>query len=297
MKYIIDTDPGIDDMLAILFALKSQIKIIGITTVFGNSSVEDSTKNTLATLQLLDSQIPVYEGAAKPLLGKRFKATSHGKNGYGGAKRNLKSGKSRIKAFDYLKEPASCPDKITLIAIGPLTNIANVIKYSSNPDIFKEIIIMGGVFGQAGNITPYAEFNAYSDSLAWDIVLKSSIPKTIIPADVCREVVFEQSILKLIKDSKLSDKLEEISKNYFNYYLKDKKFGGFRGAIMYDLLTIAYVLNPNIFKVKRKKVEIELLNVKTFGMTRFSARGSMCNVVANVDSEKVKKLFLDKMNT
>jgi len=293
-KLIIDTDPGVDDALAILLAVKAKCNIIGITTVYGNSSVADSSRNALSILELCSApDIPVYQGAKKPLVGVATRANSHGDKGLGGFSMATDREIKETSAIDFLIQTLESENvPIDIMAIGPLTNIAELIR--KRPDLLSninQIVIMGGVFGEKGNITEYAEFNAYNDPVAFDDVLSSAISKVIIPADVCRTVTFELDLSNRLKGT-TSEYLKKITQEYVNYYKNDEDFGGFSGAVMYDLLATAYLIDPSLFVVSSKKIRIKLEGHRK-GLTEENETGDVCKVAESVNSDSIKKLFID----
>ncbi len=188
-KIIIDTDTATDDAIAIIMALKCQnFDVLAITTVAGNVDLELATTNALYTCELCDSKTPIFKGAAGPL--NRKLETSkffHGKDGMGDTgpyEPNYKSKKENAvdKIISLIKDN---PHEIEIIAIGPLTNIAEVFK--KDPDTFKlikNLYVMGGIGEGRGNITEYAEFNFWVDPDAADIVLNSGSEVKVIAWDV-----------------------------------------------------------------------------------------------------------------
>jgi purine nucleosidase len=296
---IIDTDPGVDDALAIAFALKAQLPIDGICTVYGNSTVQNSTINTLSILELMNKSIPTYEGANKPLQGTNKLAQSHGNNGLGSY--YLKSDKRPYKksALEYYQSVLkNLNNKVTIIAIGPTTNIGQLIQQS--PELInniEKIIIMGGVVNEPGNISPCAEFNVFNDPYSLDLILKSNIPeKIIIPANVCRKVMFTKAVFDQINNQKVSKGLKEIANLYINYYAKDSQYGGFKGGVMYDLLTITWLIKPNLFKQKRECLIVETKNKEKYGLTSVISGKPNCSLITDVRSKELEKLYIEIMN-
>lgn len=299
-KIIIDTDPGVDDAIAIAFGIKSSLPIESIACVYGNSTVENSIKNTLTILELAEVEIPVYKGAKKPLIGEAKLAEGHGDNGFGGFGIKFLKQTAKLSALEHYKEilSNSQPGELSIIAIGPTTNLGQLLKES--PELFQKIgkiIIMGGVFGAVGNITPYAEFNVYNDPQSFRLLIESNHSELIVvPADVCRKVVFGKNVFDKINYSKLSNGLSKISQFYLNYYSNDKEFGGFRGGVMYDLLAVALHEHENIFQIKPCKVKVETEAGEKYGLTEITAGSSNCRLVTDVNSEKLTRLFIKTMS-
>jgi len=199
-KVILDTDPGVDDALAIILALRSrELELLALTTVSGNVHVSHCAKNVLRILSLLELQnLPVIaRGEDKPLEKEPFEVPSvHGNDGLGDLGDNYFpplnwSLLSKKNAVDLICEVVSQnPGEITIIATGPLTNVARAIqKDPISMSQAKEIIFMGGAVNVAGNIPPgAAEFNAYVDPHAMEIVLNFCVPVTMVPLDVTHQV-------------------------------------------------------------------------------------------------------------
>jgi non-specific riboncleoside hydrolase len=210
MKYkvIIDTDPGIDDMVALTIALaKSDVFDIKlISTVFGNVNVEQNTKNTLFLLNAMKRKdIKLVKGAKASIANKSINAENvHGKNGLGGFKIKQKINISNIRTdpIEAMKNVIeNNKNKIILISLGPKTNIANLFtKYPHVINLIKTHICMGGSLFGRGNITPLSEFNVYADPLAFKIVTEQKKLKTIIsPMEIGEQLIFSQEIANEIK--------------------------------------------------------------------------------------------------
>ena len=189
MRYIIDCDPGHDDAVAILLAA-SALDIAGITTVYGNASVELTTRNALDFLELAGLDIPVFQGSESPLRRARTHANVHGQSGLDGANlpRSRRAAEA-ITAVDFVAQQALRPEPISIIATGPLTNLARALwLYPQIESRIASLSIMGGTAGR-GNTTPVAEFNAFSDPEALDALLASSIPMHMIGYDLTSRTV------------------------------------------------------------------------------------------------------------
>ena len=244
-KIIIDADPGVDDFIAISLAILSKkFDILGITTVEGNCSLENATKNTFKILDMCKCNIPVYKGCTNDELGK-FNATDvHGNNGLGGIDYGPVDGKVQdMSAKDFLISMVKkYPGEITIVALGPLTNIAECIKNDSEfAKNIGELVVMGGS-ASYGNITEYAEFNFYKDPYSADIVVKSDIKKiSIVGWDITSKMPLSGELEDKFKtsDNELARFIFDISRNAARH---DRELYG--GAVISDPLTIAYLINP-----------------------------------------------------
>ena len=188
-KVIIDTDTGSDDAAGLILAATSdRLDILGITVLYGNVPLDDAAKNALMALEICDNEAPVYIGAEKPLTKEREEMISvHGADGMGDQdlvhpKRSAEDG----DAVDFILDTVKAdPGEVEIIALGPLTNIALAVQ--KDPDtmkLCKRIWAMGTTGFGAGNATPVAEFNVYSDAEAYDVVLRAELPMTVIGLDM-----------------------------------------------------------------------------------------------------------------
>lgn len=301
MKQIIfDTDPGVDDAIAIAFSLKAELPISAICTTYGNSSVENSTTNALMLLELMNSHVPVYTGSVAPIKGAGKRASSHGDNGLGGFTISTQKKAEKISALELYKNILTkAPEKtVTIIAIGPLTNLGLLALES--PELLQkadQIIIMGGVFSQKGNITPYAEFNVYNDPVALEYVLQAGCKRiTFVSANVCRKVTFTAEMFTQITNKKIGTGLSEISQLFIEYYTKDSVYGQFEGGVMYDLLALVYAMDDSLFTLEKARVTVCTTQNEKYGETTLQPGEPNCSVITDVDVTGLKKLYLEVMN-
>jgi len=195
-KIIIDTDPGIDDTMAIMLALKSpELELLGLTTIYGNVNCSQSTINALKILEVAGrSNIPVAKGSDVPLvIEPHHHATFvHGDDGMGNTHLSLPASKALdISAAQFIVEMImKNPDEITLVPIGPLTNIALALRIEPKiAKLVKEVVIMGGAATVRGNVTPVAEANIWQDPHAASIVFSAGWPLTMLGLDVTTKVI------------------------------------------------------------------------------------------------------------
>lgn len=190
---IVDTDPGVDDAVAILMLLANPaFDVVGLTTTAGNVPLARSTRNSLALLEYAGrSDIPVYRGAARPVRG-RYAYARHIHSASGLTRRlpEPSMSTSEVRAIPFLERAlADSAMPVTVIALGPLTNLARL--WRRNPAALRSaarIVVMGGAVNASGNITPHAEFNFYSDPTAARIIVESGLPLTLIDLAACRRV-------------------------------------------------------------------------------------------------------------
>lgn len=255
-KIIIDTDPGIDDAVAIAAAVfNEKLSVELISTVAGNVSVDKTTNNALRLVEFFEKDIPVAMGAEKPLIRTPKNASHiHGDTGMDGFDfRNPTKKVCEKNSIDKMREIILTSDeKITLVPIGPLTNIALLLAtYPECKKNIEEIVMMGGSSGR-GNDSPAAEFNIYADPEAAKMVMASGLKITICPLDVTMTATLD---LETINNLKNTGKVGEMFYSIFNYYRGGSVSKG--GLKMHDLTTIAYLSRPDIFASEEVFVDIE----------------------------------------
>jgi inosine-uridine nucleoside N-ribohydrolase len=272
-KIIIDTDPGVDDSMAIQFALSSpELEIIGLTTVFGNVNVELATVNALRLLELAERpEIPVAMGAANPLKGKFSGGVPfvHGEDGQGNTfKPESSLSPLNLSAEDFIIEKVlSFPKELTIVALGPLTNIVKAVQ--KNPNIvplIKNIVFMGGNAFCPGNATPSAEANVYGDPHAADILFGLLCPITMVGLDVTHKTILTDDILKQIAQSgsALNKHVSEAYRFYRDFFFRVNKIDG---TFVHDSSAIAYVIDSSFFRTHSFPIRVEIANCISKGKT------------------------------
>lgn len=295
-KIIIDTDPGTDDAIALIAAFNSpELDVLALTTVTGNASLEDATLNALGLLAGLNlSDIPVYVGADTPLVGEFvFAEDYHGPGGMTTPLPEPESAPSPVPAERYIRDTARDSDgDLTIVALGPLTNVALAIQ--NEPDIMnrvKEIYVMGGAVEVGGNVTPYAEFNIYDDPRAANVVFGSGIPIALVGLDVCERVAFGLSDSDWRVGTSTGERLaariiegwSEIHPEYDRY-------------ILCDPLTVAAAIQPDLLAYRRAKVTVDESGEQK-GRTRAQYDAGEVRVAIDVDVECARRLVLDRLRT
>ena len=307
-KVIFDTDPGVDDAFALLYALSHpKIEVIGITTVFGNVPVDIATNNALILSEKSGLNTPVYTGASKPQerTVNNFPNFIHGNDGFGNINHSKsKLTKSNIDAENFIIQSVlNYPGQLNIIAIGPLTNIANSLK--KKPSIakaIKSVTLMGGSWMAGGNITPVAEANIYNDPEAADTVFNSGLPITMVGLDVTHKVFLSDSdISKLSLLGNHSGKfLKKISNFYINFYRETRNMDG---CFFHDATSVIAFTNPELFEFKKGKVFVskdDLTRGQTVVFDSHTEHETLpaddrknINITIDVNSEKVIFEFLE----
>ncbi len=303
---IIDCDPGIDDSLALLLALQSkEFNVIGITIVSGNAPASIGAQNALKVLELLGRlDIPVYIGAEEPLEVPFVSAQdTHGEDGLGDSQIPLiTSTQPKANAVSFIKDTLKQNPETTVLALGPLTNIALALK--EDPDCFAQVsrfIVMGGSYSSHGNCSPVAEFNLWCDPDAAKFVFSQNLPIPIemVGLDVTRKIVLTPTILEYMKhtqNEKIYRFIEQITQFYFEFHWEHEKV---LGCVINDPLTIAYLLDPELAQGFNSHVEIA-----TSGISRgqsivddhdFWQLADNCYILTNVDQTAFWHLFLTRV--
>ncbi|MCY4654645.1 MAG: nucleoside hydrolase [Dehalococcoidia bacterium] len=295
-RVIIDTDPGTDDAIALIAALNSpELDVAALTTVTGNASLQDATRNALGLLtSLRRSDIRVYVGADTPLTGQ-FALAEH-YHGPGGMTIELPESvdmPSGVPADRYIASAAANFDEaITIIALGPLTNVAVAIQRRPEiKDRIKEIFVMGGAVEVGGNVTPYAEFNIYDDPRAANVVFDSGIPITLVGLDVCERVAFGLAESDWKSGASTGERLAaRIIEGWFEIHPEYDRY------VLCDPLTVAAAIAPDLLAYRHAGIIVEEEGEQK-GRTRADYKGTEVKVAVDVDVERARQLILDRLRT
>lgn len=271
---IIDTDPGADDVVALLLAMASpeELKIRAITTVAGNVRLEKTSRNArLAREWAGREEIPVYAGAGRPMVRTPiYAANVHGEEGLTGVQvHEPKKPLAQSNAVQYLIDTLSAaePHSITVAMLGPQTNLA--LALIQKPEIvngIKEVVVMGGAHFNGGNITPAAEFNLFADPHAAEVVLASGVKLTYLPLDVTHKVLTSDARLKQL--AAVNNNASKLVVDILNAYIKfDMDNYGMPGGPVHDASVIAYLLKPELFKGRQVHMVVDSREGPTFGQT------------------------------
>jgi purine nucleosidase/pyrimidine-specific ribonucleoside hydrolase len=316
---LIDSDPGIDDALAILLALRSPgARVEAVTTVAGNVPVDRATINARRILGVAaPAPLPLLaEGASAPL--KRALVTAghvHGQDGLGNLERFVEpDGRPRYPDPVYGIEMRPAAEVIldavdrwgaglTIVALGPLTNLALALQLDPRRLARAgRIVIMGGAIAVPGNVTPAAEFNVYVDPEAASVVLEAGLDVELIPLDVTRRVVLPQAALT----ARLRRCDDRVARFILDFTLHGFAFGAERegaGIVLHDPLAVAVALDPSLVSFEPLGVEVECEGKLTRGLTladrreipSHRRRTPTCRVAMDVDAPRVLEMVLERL--
>ena len=302
-KVIIDCDPGIDDSLAILLALNSdELEVLGLTITSGNVPARMGAKNALKTLQIANRlDIPVYVGEEFPLQRKLITAQdTHGEDGIGENFYDDVKGDILEGGVDFIIDTLKREEKVSIIALGPLTNIAKALMKDKDAfDNLDEFVSMGGAFRIHGNCSPVAEFNYWVDPHAADYTYKH-LPKKIhmVGLDVTRKIVLTPNIIEFINrlEKEKSKFITEITRFYIDFHWQQE---GIIGCVINDPLAVAYFIDRNLCKGFDSYVEVVhdgvAIGQSIVDSFNFYKKEPNAHVLTQTDEKAFMKMFLKRI--
>lgn len=288
-KIIFDVDTGEDDALAIALAagLRDEIDIVALIATAGNVSLDKTLENTLNMAEVLSLDVPVYKGSSGPLLRDRAEASDfHGITGLDGPsfpkrKKQECRGNGILFALDYV---LSHPGEITFVSVGPLTDLAVLIK--ADPEFarsLKRIVIMGGSMGR-GNATDAAEFNIYADPEAAEIVFSSNAEVVMMGLDVTLKVILDEKILNKV-ESLPDSPYKRLFLSQMSFYVPANLKHNHDYPAMHDPCAIAYLVCPDAFRFERRSIHVETKGNIAYGATIAGEISESANVLVGVDAD------------
>ncbi len=300
-KIIIDTDPGIDDAFALCYAFAHpQLEVVALTTIFGNVNVDLATTNALKLCELNNTDIPVARGAVQPLSIEPNPHSTfvHGDNGFGNIELPpADSAPADKDATDTLIDIVLAnPGEITLVAVGPLTNLALALKKA--PEIVnavEAVVIMGGAFDRPGNVTPHAEANVWNDPHAAREVLTADWPVVIHGLDVTHQIIFDRDTFDSLSSGnpKVGKFLHDAAEFYIDFYQQRNNFAG---CCPHDQLALSYLTRPELFESETAALDV-ITDGDEIGRTIRSPEKGMANkqIVKKVDATLLINDYLDTL--
>lgn len=305
-RIILDTDPGIDDALAILLlAASPEISLEAITVTHGNTDVDKCLKNALKLIELAGlKDVPVARGASEPLVKSLTVAEeTHGDGGLGYAilPESLIAPSSLSAVQTIIDLVHKYPKEITILAIGPVTNIALAIhRDPSILKLIKNVVVMGGSIHFPGNMTPDSEYNVYCDPEAFDIILRSGLDLTIVPLDVTYKCLFTTSHIEKLGSARkeIRDFIADSTRFYMEFHAE---YQSILGCAINDPLAAAILVRPDLVSLKDYYMTVELKGEHTKAKTsvdHYNVLGKAPNtkVAMEVNVEAFMEFFVERVS-
>ena len=298
-RILLDCDPGHDDAIALLLALASpELELVGVTTVAGNQTLAKTTANAIRVLEHVErSEVPVAAGADRPLLRDPFVAAHvHGQTGLDGPQLPPPRGAPLdVHAVDFLAEHAR---GATLVAVGPLTNVALLLalRPAARPD---RVVLMGGAIAE-GNITPAAEFNIWADPEAAERVFASGLDVTMVGLDVTHKALLRPEHADDLRGRGRAGKL--VAELFDFYHRFHHETYGLPGSPVHDALALAQVLEPDLLELRRLHVAVDCESQLCRGRTVVDVWGRTpnepnANVAVGVDGDRFVRLLVERISS
>ena len=295
---LLDCDPGHDDAIAILLALGSdELELRGVTTVAGNQTLEKTTANAIRVLELAGrGEIPVAAGAGRPLVREpRVAADVHGETGLDGPDLPPPQAEpSPQHAVDFLAERIQ---GTTLVATGPLTNVARLL--ARHPEAKPErLVLMGGAIAE-GNVTPAAEFNIWADPEAAQRVFSSGLDVTMVGLDVTHQALVNAEHARQLREAgRIGEVVAELLEFYGGFH---RATYGWDGSPIHDAVAVAHVIDPTLLEVERLNVRVDTESELCRGRTvvdlwRRTGLEPTANVAVAIDAERFVNLLLERLS-
>ena len=298
---ILDCDPGHDDAIALLLALASpELDLLGVTTTYGNQTLEKTTANAIRVLELVErSDVPVAAGADRPFVRELAVAAHvHGESGLDGPSlpppHTPPAGQSAVELVAEAVRGSRTP--VTLVATGPLTNAARYLEQHGG-DGLERIVVMGGAIAE-GNITPAAEFNVWADPEAAQQVFSGGLDVTMIGLDVTHKAILGPTVVDRLRAAgRVGAFVAELNEFFSRYH---RQTYGWDGAPIHDAVAVAHVIRPGLVETRRRNVEVELESELCRGRTvvdlwQRTDRPANVHVGVDLDAEAFFELLVERI--
>ncbi len=302
-KIIIDTDPGIDDAMAVLFAcLSPDIELVGLTSIFGNVPTDIATRNAKVLVEMARHDVPVARGVDAPVQqpARPVAWEVHGREGFGDVAPVTPTGQpvDETAAEFICRTVSEHPGEIVLCPVGPLTNLARALELDpAIADKVKSVTVMGGSLNAGGNVTPSSEANIWQDPHAADIVFAAGWDVTMVGLDVTHQVkCTPQDFANLVKPAPvLGGFLNDAVQHYFEFH---RQVDGFDGCYMHDPSAVVSIVRPDLFAVEREPLRVIVEGAETGRTVRAaSSDRPTTSVCTGVEASAVRNLFLETVSS
>lgn len=304
-KILLDVDPGIDDAVALTLALfDPNLEVVAVTAAGGNVPPDQATRNVQAIIEQLDPpRWPRIGVASMPEMGLPTRNVNlHGSDGLGNSNFQVSPLQHKHPSEKVIcDEVRAAPGEVTIVALGPLTNIARAL--SRDPalvELIDQIVILGGTLDGPGTITPCAEFNIYCDPESARAVFRSSATKTLVPIDISRQVEFGYDLLDQLpaESTRAGRFLRRILPHLFRSYRQEL---GYESIALNDAVALVAALHPDLFEVELAAGDVELSGELTTGATVFDRRRirewrTNIAVATKVDTAAARDIILRGLN-
>lgn len=300
----LDLDTGVDDTLALILAVRSpEVDLRAVTTVAGNTEVDSALRNTLLVLDRMEARadLPVARGATQPLARTLLTAPEvHGADGLGNVSALYPATARSAAPLDaaglLLQMIQERPGALTLVATGPMTNLAlGLARDAAAFRQVKEIIQMGGAVSVPGNTGPYAEFNIYVDPEAANAVFAAAVPLRLVPLDVTEQLVLTRARLRelaLARDSAVFQFVRECTVLYFDFHQQQV---GFAGGYLHDPAAVTAAFHPEWFTWRRARLRVETSEAERGRLRAEWDEAAVNQVAMAVEVERVVALIEDRV--
>jgi inosine-uridine nucleoside N-ribohydrolase len=303
-RIILDCDPGHDDAIALMLALGSpEVEVLGVTTVAGNQTLEKTTANAIRVLDHIGrAEVPVAAGAGRPLVReRRVAADVHGESGLDGPELAPPSRPPQTPhAVDWIAETlAGRSAPVTLVATGPLTNIALLLaRHPGVESAVERLVLMGGAIG-LGNVTPAAEFNIWADPEAAQRVFSGGLDVTMVGLDVTHRALMTPDHAERLAAAGVAGRLVADLHGFYSRHHRERY--GWDGAPVHDAVAVAHAIDPTLLAIAECGVVVDTGPELSRGRTYVDLWGSAgwqpdCHVAVDIDAERFLALLIERLS-
>jgi purine nucleosidase len=295
ISVLIDTDPGIDDAVALALASRlPELRIVAITTVHGNTDIDRTTRNARFVASIAGIAAPIIPGAAVPLVREpRPARETHGPEGLGHVIPAQEAEHEIDGAAEAIIAQVRGHRKLTICCLGPLTNLATAIAFAPDiADALGPVFVMGGALGVPGTQTATSEFNWWSDPEAADFVLHAGLDLRLVPLDVTRRIAIPGSAIRALEVAGVGDQEARFWADALRFYVDfHQEYERFDGCVVNDALAIALVADPSLAEWEEMRLDVSLSDDERRGSVRQSATGGRTAVATRVRAHQVLALI------